>query len=69
MRFLARHDPGRFGTRGGGMVIQLAHDGRGVPWLAHESAPKNVTAVDVTEPRKPAVIVQTDLLYVREVDV
>ncbi|WP_410965159.1 hypothetical protein, partial [Salmonella sp. SAL4435] len=30
-------------------------------WLAHESAPKNVTAVDVTDPRKPSVIFQSDL--------
>jgi hypothetical protein len=29
--------------------------------MAHESAPKNFTAVDVTDPRKPKVILQTDL--------
>ena len=34
-------------------------------WLAHESAPKNVTAVDVTDPRKPTVIVQTALPHER----
>jgi hypothetical protein len=32
-----------------------------VIWLAHESAPKNFTAVDVSDPRKPKVICQTDL--------
>ena len=50
MRLLAHHELGGFGNMGEGMVIQLARDGRRVLWLAHESAPKNVTAVDVTEP-------------------
>ena len=61
MKLLAQHDLGGFGNVGEGMVIQLARDGRRVLWLAHESAPKNVTAVDVTDPRKPSVILQTDL--------
>jgi len=30
-------------------------------WMAHESAPKNFTAVDVTDPRNPKMVVQTDL--------
>ncbi len=30
-------------------------------WMAHECAPKNFTAVDVTDPSKPQVIAQTDL--------
>ena len=61
MRLLAHADLGGFGNMGEGMVIQLTRDGRRVLWLAHESAPKNVTAVDVTEPAKPSVILQTDL--------
>ena len=61
MRLLAHHGLNRFGNCGEGMVIQLARDGRRVLWLAHESPPKNITAVDVTDPRKPSVIVQTDL--------
>src|SRR5262244_1582275 len=61
MRLLAHHALDGFGNVGEGMVIQLARDGRRVLWLAHESAPKNVTAVDVTDPRKPSVILQTDL--------
>ena len=61
MRLLAHHDLGGFGNVGEGMVIQLARDGRRVLWLAHESAPKNVTAVDVTDPRAPSVIFQCDL--------
>ena len=46
---------------GEGMSIQIANDGRRIIWLAHESAPKNFTAVDVSDPRKPKVVVQTDL--------
>src|SRR5262245_25495223 len=61
MRLLAHHELDGFGNVGEGMVVQLARDGRRVLWLAHESAPKNVTAVDVTEPRKPSVILQTEL--------
>ena len=30
-------------------------------WLAHEGAPKNFTAVEVTNPLNPRVIVQTEL--------
>src|SRR4051794_13064634 len=50
-----------FGGMGEGMSMQFARDGRRILWLAHESAPKNFTAVDVTDPRAPKVIVQTDL--------
>ena len=61
MKLLAQHTLNGFGGMGEGMSMQLARDGRRVLWLAHESAPKNFTAVDVTEPRSPKVIVQTDL--------
>ena len=61
MKLLAQHTLNGFGGMGEGMSMQLARDGRRVLWLAHESAPKNFTAVDVTDPRKPKVIVQTDL--------
>jgi hypothetical protein len=61
MRLLA-HDPlGGFGGMGEGISLQLAKGGRRILWMAHESAPKNFTAVDVTDPRKPRMIVQTDL--------
>jgi hypothetical protein len=46
---------------GEGMAIQKAKDGRRIIWLAHEHAPKNFTAVDVTDPRKPKLVVQTEL--------
>src|SRR3954468_14350764 len=61
MTLLAHHTLNGFGGMGEGMAMQLCKDGRRVLWLAHESAPKNFTAVDVTEPRAPKVIVQTDL--------
>ena len=61
MHLLAHHDLGGFGNCGEGMVVQLTRDGRRVLWLAHESAPKNVTAVDVTDPRKPGLLFQSDL--------
>ena len=61
MKLLAQHTLNGFGGMGEGMSMQLARDGRRILWLAHESAPKNFTAVDVTDPRAPKVIVQTDL--------
>ena len=61
MKLLAEHRLNGYGGMGEGMAMQLARDGRRVLWLAHESAPKNFTAVDVSDPRSPKVIVQTDL--------
>ena len=65
MRLLSHHALDGFGNVGEGMSIQLTRDRRRILWLAHESAPKNVTAVDVTDPRKPAVVLQTDLPHER----
>jgi len=61
MRLLAHHALNGYGGMGEGMSMQLVPGGRRVLWLAHESAPKNFTAVDVTDPRAPTVVVQTDL--------
>src|SRR2546428_12781699 len=61
MRLLAQHPLNGFGKCGEGMAIQLTRDRRRVLWIAHESPPKNVTAVDVTDPRQPAGIAQTEL--------
>jgi hypothetical protein len=60
-KLLAHHMLDGFGGIGEGMSIQIAPDGRRILWLAHESAPKNFTALDVSNPRKPKVICQTDL--------
>jgi hypothetical protein len=61
MTLLAHHELNGFGNGGEGMAIQLTRDRRRILWLAHESAPKNFTAVDVTDPGQPSVVVQTDL--------
>ena len=50
---------------GEGIGIQLTRDGRRIVWLAHESAPKNFTAVDVSDPRAPKLVVQTELPHAR----
>jgi hypothetical protein len=60
-KLLAHDELGGFGGMGEGMAVQIASDGRRIIWLAHESAPKNFTAVDVSDPRGPKVVVQTDL--------
>src|SRR5262249_53829490 len=60
-KLIGHHLLAGFGGRGEGMSIQIAPAGRRILWLAHESAPKNFTAVDVSDPRKPKVVVQTDL--------
>src|SRR5438034_9248316 len=61
MRLLSNDPLLGVGNVGEGMAIQLTRDKRRILWLAHESAPKNVTAVDVTNPKKPSVVVQTAL--------
>ena len=65
MRLLAHHELDGFGGLGEGMAMQLTRDGRRVLWLAHESAPKNFTGVDVTDPRKPRMVVQTELPHMK----
>lgn len=60
-KLLAHHEFNGFGGLGEGMAIQVTRDGRRILWTAHERAPKNFTGTDVTDPRAPKVIVQTDL--------
>ncbi len=60
-KLLAQHTLDGFGGMGEGMSVQIAKDGRRIIWLAHESAPKNFTGVDVSDPRNPKVVVQTEL--------
>src|SRR3954465_6305516 len=61
MKLLSHHGLNGFGGMGEGMSMQLARDGRRILWLAHESAPKNFTAVDVSDPRAPKVVARADL--------
>ncbi|RYF36871.1 MAG: hypothetical protein EOO21_00890 [Comamonadaceae bacterium] len=65
MKLLSQHELGGFGGLGEGMGLQLAKDGRRILWLAHESAPKNFTGVDVTDPRNPKMLVQTELPHMK----
>ena len=58
---LAHHELDGFGGIGEGMSIQIAKDGRRILWLAHESAPKNFTGIDVSDPRAPRIVARTDL--------
>ena len=61
MKLLGHHALDGFGNCGEGLAVQVTRDKRRILWIAHESAPKNVTAVDVTDPRKPKMVVQTNL--------
>ncbi|MEO6408424.1 MAG: hypothetical protein ABIO45_06675 [Burkholderiaceae bacterium] len=65
MTLLAHHELEGFGGMGEGIALQLADDGRRILWMAHESAPKNFTGVDVSDPRKPRVVVQTELPHMK----
>src|SRR4051812_11538230 len=65
MKLLAQHELGGFGGLGEGMSLQVTKDGRRILWLAHESAPKNFTGVDVTDPRQPKMVVQTELPHMK----
>jgi hypothetical protein len=61
MKLISQDNLRGFGNMGEGIALQLAKDGRRIMWLAHECAPKNFTGVDVTDPKNPKIIVQTDM--------
>src|SRR3990172_7777207 len=61
MTLIGHHELAGLGGIGEGTNMQATKDGRRIFWMAHESAPKNFTAVDVTDPRNPKMVVQTDL--------
>lgn len=61
MRLIGSDPLGGFGAVGEGMSLQVTGGGRRILWLAHEGPPTNFTGVDVTDPKKPKVIVQTEL--------
>ena len=65
MKLLAHHELSGFGGMGEGMAMQQTGDGRRILWMAHESAPKNFTGVDVTDPKHPKLVVQTELPHAR----
>jgi hypothetical protein len=65
MKLLAHHELDGFGGLGEGISMQQTSDGRRILWLAHEGAPKNFSGVDVTDPRNPKLIVQTNLPHMK----
>ena len=65
MKFLSQDTLKGSGGVGEGISLQKTKDGRRIMWLAHESPPKNFTGVDVTDPKKPKVIVQTELPHMK----
>ena len=60
-RYLACHDLGRGATGGEGMGLHLGKRGRRTLFLAGAWAPRDITAVDVTDPRRPVTIFAQDL--------
>jgi hypothetical protein len=65
MKLLARHELAGFGGLGEGMAMQQTADGRRILWLAHEAAPKNFSGLDVTDPKNPKLIVQSELPHAK----
>jgi hypothetical protein len=65
MKLLAHHELDGFGGLGEGIAMQQTDDGRRILWLAHESAPKNFSGVDVTDPTQPRLIVQTEMPHMK----
>ena len=61
IQLIAHHDLDGFGNGGEGMALQATGDGRRILYIAHESGPKDFTGVDVTDPRNPQLVVQTEL--------
>lgn len=61
MTLLAQDTLGGFGGVGEGLALQVTSKGRRIMWIAHEGPPKNFSGVDVTDPRKPKLICQTEL--------
>ncbi|MGD9618172.1 MAG: LVIVD repeat-containing protein [Alphaproteobacteria bacterium] len=64
-RQLAHHSLDGFGGMGEGMSMQLTRDGRRILWMAHESAPMNYTAVDVSDPRTLKIVARAELPHNR----
>ena len=63
MRLISHHDLNGFGNIGEGVHLHVNRDGRRILYLAHESAPKDITSIDVTDVANPRVVSQTELPY------
>lgn len=60
MRLVSHNDLGGHGNGGEGIALHVGN-GRRTLYIAHERAPKNFTAVDVTDPAATRVVAQVDL--------
>ncbi len=63
MRLISHHDLNGYGNIGEGVHLQQTQDGRRVLYMAHESAPKDITSVDVTDIANPRLLAQTELAH------
>ena len=63
MRLISHHDLNGFGNIGEGVHLHQTRDGRRILYMAHESSPKDITSVDVTDLANPKLMVQTELGY------
>jgi hypothetical protein len=61
MRLVGHCTLNGFGNGGEGISLKKLSDGRRVLFIAHESAPKDFSVLDVTDPSAPAVLAQIDL--------
>ena len=63
MRLISHVDLKGHNNIGEGIDLHRTSSGRRILHLAHESAPKDFTSVDVTDLNNPKVVAQTDLDY------
>ena len=63
MRLISHVDLNGHNNLGEGVDLHQTADGRRIFYMAHESAPKDFTSVDVTDLANPRVVAQTDLDY------
>ena len=61
MKLIAHVDLNGHNNIGEGVDLHQTASGRRILYLAHESAPKDFTSVDVTDLTNPKVVAQTDL--------
>ena len=61
LRLLGHHELNGFGRCGEGLALKQLPGGKRVLFIAHLFAPKDFTVLDVTDPTKPKVLLQTEL--------
>jgi hypothetical protein len=61
MRLVGHTNLGGRGNGGEGIGLQKTKDGRRIMYIAHECYPVNFSVVDVTDPSKPNLLMQTEL--------